>query len=422
MRRHQGVIGVSSDGSSNSSTIRKRQPSKKTLNRGAKKTICILGAATISLLFLIGVHLFLFRVLLLNEEQIINEFSSVQTKRQVTPLRQIDYEVYTIRINSWKRVDQLEASIHHHSTCPGVVQIQVVWCMDQGSPPAFLLEYPKVIVERHDINSLQERFHILEEAPPTYGILSMDDDVLRPCAAIDAGFFKWTRNPDRMVGFDGRSHSISSNKKWEYAFLSETERTNRYSLTLPRYSFIHVDYLNWYMDLLPRPIFDHVASNFNCEDIAMSFFVSSMTDGKPPLLADKWASVGTQIKLYSSKGGISDQVDHKSLRDKCVDEFAEQLNLKDKLQYGTYLGQGFFDCGDLNFNKDVIHSPRQEEFEAMRNSWSKMSNDKVIELMVQMKKDAMHYAYVKGLIVDSEPWKKRWNLKSSSKKKKKKKH
>lgn len=409
------------------------------------KLVWVFGIMAV--VFLLGVHVFLAQVYLSNEQRIAAEFSfpasteSVQqrwhpqkqptiagSQRRLTPLRDLDYEVYTIRINSWKRLDQLQASIQHHAACPGVVQIQIVWCIAQGEPPSWLFDHEKVVLERHEVNSLNERFHILQ-LPPTLGILSMDDDVLRPCLAIDAGFFKWTQNYDRMVGFDGRSHSIvSQTNKWEYAYLSETERTNQYSLTLPRYAFLHKDYLDWYMTDLPRPIFNQVAANFNCEDIAMSFFVSSLTNGKPPLLADKWASVGTQIKLFSNLGGISDNADHKSLRDACVDDFATLLHLKDdnhnsKLHYGRYLGPGFFTCGDdPQYQTNMpIRSSRQGEFEAMRKSWMTMANDAVIKAMVDIKSDAMVYAYKNGLIADSAPWEKRWNLKAESKSTKRKK-
>ena len=415
--------------------------------RETRQPKLVWAVGIMAVLFLLGVHVFLAQVYLSNEPRIAAEFSFPATtgseqqrwhqpkqqqtknsKRSLTPLRDLDYEVYTIRINSWKRLDQLQASIQHHASCPGVVQIQIVWCMAQGEPPSWLLDHEKVVLERHEVNSLNERFHILQQ-PPTLGILSMDDDVLRPCLAIDAGFFKWTQNYDRMVGFDGRSHSIvSQTNKWEYAYLSETERTNQYSLTLPRYAFLHKDYLDWYMTDLPRPIFDQVATNFNCEDIAMSFFVSSLTNGKPPLLADKWASVGTQIKLFSNLGGISDNADHKSLRDACVDNFADLLHLKDdannsKLRYGRYLGPGFFTCGeDPQYQTNTpIRSSRQGEFEAIRNSWETLSKDAVIKAMVDIKSDAMMYAYKNGLIADSEPWEKRWNLKAESKSTKRKK-
>jgi hypothetical protein len=115
-------------------------------------------------------------------------------KIPLTPLRHpIDYEKYTIRMNTWKRNEQLLISLNHHASCQGVAQIQVVWCNSEEDPPPSILYHPsgKVVVERHTVNSLNERFHILPTThTPTIGILSLDDDVLRPCQAWDSGKFQ----------------------------------------------------------------------------------------------------------------------------------------------------------------------------------------------------------------------------------------
>ena len=144
---------------------------------------------------------------------------------QLTPLRQqVDYEQYTVRVNTWRRPEQLVASVLHHSSCPGVIQVQIVWCDTENEPPKDLLDpsinphASKVVIEYHPTNNLNERFNILLE-PPTLGILSIDDDVLRPCESIDSGFFKWIKSPHRMVGFDARTHVENKDKTWSYGYL-----------------------------------------------------------------------------------------------------------------------------------------------------------------------------------------------------------
>ena len=132
---------------------------------------------------------------------------------RLTPLRPIDRDQYTIRINTWKRPEQLLLSVNHHASCPGVALIQIVWCDKDEEPPNQLLNHSKVVIEHHNVNTLNERFHILSPVP-TLGILSLDDDVLRPCEAIDAGFFKWTQSPHRMVGFDARVHVENPDGTW----------------------------------------------------------------------------------------------------------------------------------------------------------------------------------------------------------------
>jgi len=272
--------------------------------------------------------------------------SLLQAKQQpLEKLRQIDREKYTVRINTWRRNDQLIASVNHYLTCPNVAQIQIVWCDETNEPPMQLFEHndkhgARVVVERHSINSLNERFHILPDTyrdMPTLGVLSVDDDVLRSCEAINSGFYYWTDYPDRIVGFDFRVHMASNhirddridrNPIWSYGYLSSTQKRNQYSITLPRFCFIHRHYLNLYMKYAPTRIIKTVGDNFNCEDIAMSFFVSALTNGNVPLLADFWASMPSMVKLDSEQE-ISKTDNHKVIRDECVDKFGFLLGLKD---------------------------------------------------------------------------------------------
>lgn len=253
---------------------------------------------------------------------------------EVSPLRAIDKEQYTVRVNTWKRPEQLELLLHHLLTCEAVAQIQVIWCIAQGIAPAWLYNMtPRVVVEEHKDNSLNARFDILEDTV-TAGILTQDDDVMRPCAAIDAGFALWTLNPERMVGFDARSHNVTidenGNEVWSYVGLSGSRKSNHYSLVLTRFAFLHRDYMTSYIKYMPNEIRETVSNHLNCEDIAMTMWVSTLTEGKTPLLADAWA-VHTQMKMKSNTA-ISGTKDHKEIRSSCVDKFANILNLKQRLQ------------------------------------------------------------------------------------------
>lgn len=97
-----------------------------------------------------------------------------------------------------------------------------------------------------------------------------------------------TRNPSRSIEFDARSHHIDrkmvdpqnlaevSSAPWEYGVVGNS---NLYSITLPsKACFVRRGYLDLYTAILPRPIHAHIAKQFECEDIAMSYFVP----GKPP--------------------------------------------------------------------------------------------------------------------------------------------
>ncbi len=110
--------------------------------------------------------------------------------------------------------------------------------------------------------------------------------------------------------------------------LSKTRRANRYSLILLRAAFIHRDYMHKYMTYLPTTsIFQTVATNFNCEDLAMSLFVTYLRNGtKPHYLADVWA-ISSMVKLYAPAGGISLTGGHKPIRHQCVTNFTKELGL-----------------------------------------------------------------------------------------------
>lgn len=196
---------------------------------------------------------------------------------------------------------------------------------------------------------------------------------------------------------------------------------NRYSISLPRYAFIHRDYMNWYMTDLPKSIFQRIHDNFNCEDIAMSFFISTYTNGRPPLLADFWA-MESMVKLYSEKR-ISGNKGHKSFRDSCVNDFATILGLKDKLQSAPviYRNHTMFHAGDRydeNKNLQQQHQTsmtkkgtRQASFIKKIQQWHKLSNKEMMKKIAKMKDDISVEAMKVGLIEKTIPWKKRFNIK-----------
>ena len=338
-------------------------------------------------------------------------------RRRLTELRPIDHEQYTIRMNTWRRPEQLIQSVKHHSSCPGVKQIQIVWCDKQNEPPREILEMTenedsfsstaKVVIERHEANSLNERFNILVSTP-TLGILSIDDDVIRPCEAIDAGFFKWVKSPHRMVGFDARTHVENDDGSWQYGYLSTTKKENMYSLSLTRYCFVHRDYMTQYTRELPQQILDTVAKNFNCEDIAMGLMISSLTQGQPPLLADLWA-MNSQLKLRVDTG-ISGTSTHKEFRDQCMDNFASFFGLKDenngnRLQKATWIRKSKtwgFACGAKEDNKSDASYTKSKRETKLEQIWGKLrrseSRDYLNRYRVKLLYEAGEEARAKGLL------------------------
>lgn len=346
----------------------------------------------------------------------LEDYPPTETNRQHrVPMEPRDFMEYTVRLNSWKRPEQLFFAIEHYKTCPGVASIQVVWCTTQGDPPEWLLQAlttSRVVLERHDVNSLNERFNVLIE-PPTRGILTVDDDVLRPCLALDAGFYKWTLHPDRMVGYDARTIAVDEESdQWKYGYLSTTKSTNQYHLTLTRFAFIHVDYLKEYMNEMPQSIRDKVHEHLNCEDIAMSLWVSSQTNAQVPLLADCWA-MKTLVKLHSN-GAISAMGGHKRVRDKCVDEFATILGLKGKLQPALWVHSEdpFFQCGidvgNERLETAVSSVPRLQQLQQLVVKWRKLGHKVASQQTKQLVAEMIGPALKAGLVQGTEPWKQRF--------------
>jgi hypothetical protein len=195
--------------------------------------------------------------------------------------------------------------------------------------------------------------------------------------------------------------------------MSTTEKANKYTISLTRFCFIHRDYMDMYMNDLPSAILDTVAKNFNCEDIAMSFMISSMTKGKPSLLADFWA-IKSMVKLYVEKK-ISAGHDHKSLRDDCVNNFAQMLGLKEegtnRLKPAQYMHkkQTLFSGGDVpeTFSQHP-KTARENDLDGMLQSWRDQGNDKATQEIRHLMSQTGFHAYKQGLMEKSDPWKKRF--------------
>eukprot|EP00956_Cyclotella_meneghiniana_P032294 scaffold88007_cov69-Cyclotella_meneghiniana.AAC.2 len=415
-------------------------------SRGAPvaKRVWLAAFAAFAASCLIAVHIFLYQALFGSDEieidtsTLIAQYLAPEDQTATMTLKDahnhklksidthvIDQSQFTIRVNTWHRNEQLILSINHHAKCESVKEIQIVWCDSDNEPPNEILHHKsgKVKVEKHTINSLNERFKVLLD-PPTMGILSLDDDVLRPCDALDAAFIRWTRHPERMLGFDVRTHVVDESEEgtiWKYGYMSTTEKSNYYSLTLPRASFLHRDYLDLYTMALPRPMYAYIGQHFECEDIAMSFLVSSLTQGKPPLIADYWA-VKSMVKLYS-QSRISGGKDHKQARDKCVNNFAEMLGLKGTVVDGiqvqplqtakirhkdNFFGYGVEPEDWSNIDLQSLKSPHlQHVVERLRHVKTLPGKEKIAWLSARIS-ETRSEAHQVGMIENTEPWKKRW--------------
>jgi hypothetical protein len=262
------------------------------------------------------------------------------------PLRHIDREFFTLRINSWRR--PLKELVTYYAACPGVAEIQVVWCDSETEPPGWLMSLqntssaenatnflmrPTVLLDRREINSLHERYN-LSKSPPTLGIMSVDDDILIPCITLDHVFFLWTCNPERLVALQPRMHDGKSFAYYGWArreYNVESVADAYYTMALPTLGgMVHRDYMDWYMQYLPRHLFQRIDSVFNCEDLALHFWIVALTRAQPALLGHYWAMQSmTQLSTKASYNSSmsSRGARHYATRSQCVKELIHGLGL-----------------------------------------------------------------------------------------------
>ena len=260
------------------------------------------------------------------------------------PLQRVfDRTYYTIRMNTFARPRQLKLSLTHYLTCDGATQIQIVWCIAQGEPPVWLLDllalHPhRLVLERHAVNSLNERFRILSNTTTTtLAILSIDDDILHPCIALDHAFDLWTQSPSSMVGFDPRAMIVPQQHQqheqqhalWRYALTGETLRVNGYGIVLTKAAVVHRDYLQAYTTtpLVQHAVHPLVDSAMNCEDIAVSLFVTALDGAQAPIVVDGWAQERTLVALSSGNGISATRNSHLRQRSWCLDGLTRVFGL-----------------------------------------------------------------------------------------------
>jgi len=177
-------------------------------------------------------------------------------------------------------------------------------------------------------------------------------------------------------------------------------------MVLTRAAFTHRDYLTLYRKYLPRSIYNDVDTNFNCEDIAMTLFISSLTNSQPPLLADWWA-IESLIKLYSP-ARISATSGHKENRSTCVETYSQKLGLR---QANKQLQRAkVWPISKDIFNRLPEHNATRvtKREKLLRETTSTWYIDNFREMMTNIMIYTVKEAYRLGLVENTTPWEKRW--------------
>lgn len=219
----------------------------------------------------------------------------------------------TVRVNTFRRLDLLEISLSHYTSCPVVKEIQVIWSDPQNKPPLSWLKSrfeSRVAFEVHNTNSLSNRF--LAKLPVTTdAVLSIDDDLAIPCEVLEDAMGVWRSFDRALVGFSPRLHSFdvytgrTKYLRWQHSWWSGI-----YSIMLTKASLLHKDYLDAYPRLVPQSFLAYIDSVRNCEDIAMAYVVATLTRAAPV-----WVE---GIVYETSSSGISSGKDHFAQRGECL--------------------------------------------------------------------------------------------------------
>ncbi|XP_053678968.1 exostosin-2 [Anopheles nili] len=227
---------------------------------------------------------------------------------------------FTAVILTYDRLESLYILIQKLATVPSLQKILVVWNNQRKSPPHPSL-FPKVgkplKIIQTAANRLSNRFYPYEEIE-TEAILTIDDDIVMLTAdELDFGYEVWREYPDRIVGFPSRTHVWDNGTgRWRY----ESEWTNQISMVLTGAAFHHKYWSYMYTNAMPGNIKEWVDEHMNCEDIAMNFLVSNITN-KPPI------KVAPRKKFKcpecTNNEMLSADLNHMTERSACINRFAE---------------------------------------------------------------------------------------------------
>lgn len=239
---------------------------------------------------------------------------------------------FTVVLNTFKRPDLLHRALAHYASCPRVAAVRVVWS-EPAAPPSrddpdadALFPGPSGFVryDAHPTTSINNRFLPLAGLT-TAALLSVDDDMVPPCAALDDAFAAWKAAPGALVGFYPRLHVGAPRCGLRYVSAEPALAWHgRYSLVLTKAAFLHARYLSLYSEAMPAGIRNYVTKRRECEDIAMAFLVANAT-GRPSVFVApplrfwagaKWDGAG---RAGLSAGGVKD---HHAMRGRCVADFA----------------------------------------------------------------------------------------------------
>ncbi|CAF1421234.1 unnamed protein product [Adineta ricciae] len=258
-----------------------------------------------------------------------------RSNTQTNPFESISpEEQYTILILTYKqRFYQLNRLLLHLNGLINLHRIVVLFNQidPMGSPSQtnftledFLGDYhvylPSIHVEIVYLfnlpNDLNNRFRPWNEFIQTDCILSLDDDSFLRHDEIEYGFRVWKENPSRLIGFISRSHRSNT---LQY---DTSPSQCIYSMILTGAAFLHRWYLDFYTHVMSKQIRDYVQRKMNCEDIAMNFLISYLTNQTPMKIGHR-----ETFHCYKCQESLSNKVTHYQQRTECILEKEQEQSV-----------------------------------------------------------------------------------------------
>lgn len=245
----------------------------------------------------------------------------------------------TVVMNTFKRHDMMVDAIDYYVKCPVVKYVYIIWSEKIPVPSEVTNKYrdyinPRVIFHVQEVDSLNNRFKPLPD-PHTDAIFSVDDDIRVPCSELQVAYEIWKSAKTNMVGFFPRLHVRNRwTHQYEYRCWWRTWWHGAYSIILTKASILHHDYFHAYTTQLPQSVHKYVDDRRNCEDIAMQFLISNMTDLAP-------IYVKGHLKDMGALGGISTshnvlKAGHMQQRDECINDLIKFFGGKNPLRKAHY--------------------------------------------------------------------------------------
>ncbi|KAK9473530.1 glycosyl transferase family 64 domain-containing protein [Dipodascopsis tothii] len=242
---------------------------------------------------------------------------SYLVNREMEPLERtkLKYSVM-LATHSLRRQETLPFVIEQFLMSPLVDKVFLVWHNNQQPMARNVRELldakpDSVVLLNQTVDSLNNRFNPVEKLR-TSAVLISDDDVWTPMENIDLAFESWQRQPDSLVGFAPRADCYdkdSETTKYCWAYRMSPQR---YSIMLTKLMFMDANFLFLWRCGLPDYILKYVDDLINCEDIAMNFLVTGVTNA-PPIHV-----VSDEVYDFGLENGISSSPTHWKVRGQCV--------------------------------------------------------------------------------------------------------